>query len=90
MSQADEAKALVTEISGILHGRDPNIVGAALADLLSMLLAGHFLFTDDGGISRKPTDKLREDLLLAHLEAVRKLLPVNEKMILARTKREAS
>ena len=60
----EEALRLVNEIHPILAGHAPYVVGAALADLLATLLAGHF-----GGTPAK--DKaLREELLRMHLKMV--------------------
>ena len=73
----DEVGRLVEKIRPILAGNPSPTVGAALADLLATLLAGHF-----GGTPAK--DKaLREELLRMHLKIVRRLIPVNEREILA-------
>lgn len=75
---------LTAQIEPILHGQGPGAIGAVLADLLSKLLAGHFIAGDE-----KATAELRDEILSAHIDAVRKLVPVNEKIILDRAKREA-
>jgi hypothetical protein len=78
--QADDVEMLnvemlVKEIGSILHGKGPAVQGAVLADLFAMLLAGHQ--------GTKPAiDKYREQFIGDWLETVRKLVPVNEKMIL--------
>lgn len=55
---------LVDEIRPQLAGLAPNLQGAALADLVSLWLAGH-------------PRRMREDLLSAHMEAVRNLTELN-------------
>lgn len=65
-SDVDEVVLL---IKPILAGRHPAVIGAALADLLAILLAGH-----RGG----DAEVLREHILAQHIEHVRMLIPVNE------------
>ena len=62
---------LVAKIRPILAGNPPWIVGAVLADLLSIFLAGH----------REP---MREGLIEEHLKTVRGLIPINEAEIRGR------
>ena len=71
-----EVAILVEMIRPLLAGRSPEVVSATLADLLSMWLAGHFVGGD------KENAALREQLLADHVELVRRLIPVNEQMIL--------
>ena len=74
MSYDDETNIvlqIVDRIRPLLAGHPPDIQSAVLADLLAMWLAGHQ--GPDGII-----DKAREDLLAAHIELVRNLIPVNE------------
>jgi hemerythrin len=72
-------EAIVDAVRPIIAGHDSTVQSAALADLLSMWLAGHFVEGD-----RKATDRLRRRLLRAHIALVRELLPANERQILAR------
>jgi hypothetical protein len=74
---AKRAEKIVTEISPLLHGHEPTLVGAVLGDLTAMLIAGHFVAE-----SKVETDKLREELLQRHIQLVRELIPINEKQIL--------
>jgi len=80
-----EIDRLVEQIMPILAGHHEAIQSGVLADLLSMWLAGHFI---EG--SAKKTAKLREQLLRDHMQLVRKLIPVNEAMILERTRKGSS
>ena len=80
---AKEAIKLAGEISPLFAGRDPEIVGATLAQLLAYLLAGHLANT------RKATDQLREDLLDQWIETVLKLIPPTEAELLERRGVEA-
>jgi hypothetical protein len=80
---ANEIAELVEHIRPLLAGRDPSVQGAVLADLVSMLLAGHILPN-----SKERTNELREGLLQAHITAVRQLIPINEKFVLARYKEQ--
>jgi len=69
------AEHIVNAISPLLRGFPPEIQGAVLADLVSMWLAGHM---------GPGAPELREELLAGHIELVRELIPVNEKIILER------
>lgn len=66
--QTEEMMAACAEIYPILHGRDPAVQSAIVADLLSMFLAGF-------------PDFAREEVLEQHLDLVRKLVPVNENIL---------
>jgi hypothetical protein len=79
----DQVAVLVEHIRPFLAGQKPEVVGGVLADLLAMLLAGHFAETE------ADTAKLREELLRLHFEAVRELIGPNERMILERTRRDS-
>ena len=71
MSVSAEAKlveAIVDFIKPHLAGHLPEIQGAVLADLLAIWLAGH-------------APGIREEILALHLDAVRDLIPVNEKIL---------
>ena len=68
-SLADEAMKLAALIRPILHGQDPNIIGAALVDLLATFIAGHH-------------PEVRDEQLDIFVEHVRKIVPVEvERMI---------
>lgn len=67
---------LVGRIKPLLAGQPPELVGAALADLLAIWLASH-VFID----MPDTTDAMREALLVAHIDKVRELIPVNAAML---------
>lgn len=69
--QARDVSTLVRVIRPFLAGKDPNIAGAALADLTAIWIAGHREAT------KEETDRLRDELLTMHLEAIEALIPVN-------------
>ena len=69
--QAREAQALSKAIMPFLAGKDPDVQGAALADLLALYLAGHVVRDDP-----RATRRLQEELLEAHLKAVWELVPI--------------
>jgi hypothetical protein len=73
--QANEVLALVKEIRPLLAGRDANVQGAVLADLLAMYLAGHVQLGDP-----KATKRMREQVLKLHLTGVRALIDINYQM----------
>jgi hypothetical protein len=56
---------LVRQISPILHGHQPQVIGAVLADLTAMWLAGH-------------PNYLREEILEQNTGLVRELIEPNE------------
>ena len=66
-SLAREASVISNKIEPMLAGLDPRVQGAVLADLLATWLAG---FPRHG----------RELMLQAHLEGMRPLIEVNEKI----------
>lgn len=59
-----------------MAGQPSEIQGAALAELLSIWLAGHIIQGDPA-----KTDALRESLLEMHIGVVRELVPVNAELI---------
>jgi len=61
-----EGEALVEEIKPLLAGHNPGAQGAALAELVALYIAGH-------------TPQLREDIMRAHGEIVRRLVPVADR-----------
>lgn len=66
LADTDTIRRLCADIAPILAGHSPMVQGATLADLTAMWLAG---FLGD--------DATRDELLTAHIELVRKLVPVN-------------
>lgn len=74
--QSRAVARLVERIKPILAGQPPEVQGAALADLLAIWLAGHVYENLPGA-----TDAMREALLLAHIEQVRALVPINAKVL---------
>jgi hypothetical protein len=63
-----QAEGLARYIGGLLHGKDPRVQAAVLADLTATWLRGHR--TDDA----EATQTLRAELLALHCIAVRKLV----------------
>jgi hypothetical protein len=84
-SEVCQAYALIEQIHRLFEGRDPSIIGAVLADVLSTWLAGHMI---EG--NQKATDKLRRGMLEFHIKRVRELIPVNERAILEKEARNAT
>lgn len=76
MSVTQEVEALSGEISPLLHGRAPDIVGAVLADLTAMWLAGHVVQGDP-----EAAENLREQLLLMHVRTIERLTIVYARLI---------
>lgn len=64
-ARTGEAIAIIAACRPFLARKDPSVAGAALADLLATLVAGH-------------APEHREALLRMHLEQVRELIPVND------------
>ena len=67
----DEIGPLIEQISILLHGRGPELQGAALADLVAMLFAGHH-------------PALRDEFIDNWVKCMRDLIPVNEAIIFDR------
>lgn len=66
---ADDMKTiqkLTRQCGMILHGKDPNIQGAVLCDLLAMFIAGHH-------------PDLRKTILDLHLEHLHPLIAANDR-----------
>jgi hypothetical protein len=82
-NMAVESQYLVERIGRILHGRDPAVQSAALADLLAMWLAGHVVPGDPA-----ETDRLRSDLLRDHVRLVADLVRPNAERINALSRKE--
>jgi len=66
--RSDRLLRQIGPLLGVEHGV---VQGVVLTNLLAMFLANHFVEA-----SEAETRKLREDLLSAHIEAVRRLVPV--------------
>jgi hypothetical protein len=71
-TEAKEVEALVEAVRPLFVGKSPQVQGAALADLLAIWLAGHVIGDDPSA-----TERIREEMLEAHLIAVRALTPIN-------------
>jgi hypothetical protein len=87
MSVRDQTKLvgqIVSAIMPLLEGKPPEVQGAVLADLLAIFLAGHLDLDEIGADAKPNTDQIREELLTLHIERVRELTAINEKIILAR------
>lgn len=65
---AKDTRMLIEVIGAMFEGQHPAVIGAALADLTSIWIAGHHPIK-------------RGDVLALHIEAVAKLLPINAKRI---------
>jgi hypothetical protein len=74
---ADLIDALSKQIAPLLHGYDPGIIGAVLADLTATWLAGW-----QG--SEKDKRKIRRTLLRLHVEQIKALIEANEQLLLER------
>jgi hypothetical protein len=74
--EAFAAQALSRRIRHLLARHPPGVQGGALADLLSLWLAGHRVPGDSVA-----TVALRDALLEAHIEAVRQLIAPSEREI---------
>ncbi len=72
MITAHDVEAIITAIRPLLAGRPPEVQGAVLADLTATWLASHF------STDANKTVALREQLLVMHIEFVRRLIPLNE------------
>ena len=68
--KAAEISALSDQMSEILADTPPDVRGAALADLLALLIVGH---VDESGNAGRTT-RLRERLLKTHVQGVHKLV----------------
>jgi hypothetical protein len=81
---AREVAPIVEQIKPALTGRDDALVGAALADLLAMWIAGHRVLAE-GDVTperaARETGRLQNGLLNFHMKQVRHLIPVNRKIV---------
>jgi hypothetical protein len=78
-----QVETLSNKIREMFVGKEPDVIGATLADLLATLLAG-FIVEDD----EMETDKLREEMLALHIAGVRKLIPISAREIHKPEKRD--
>jgi hypothetical protein len=69
------------KIQGNLHGLGPQAQGAILAELFALYLAGHM---------GPGAQEVREGIIAMWLDTVRKLVPVCEAQILARTEADGN
>jgi hypothetical protein len=76
MTTPREVLGLVDRIRPLLAGYPAEMQGAALADLLAIWLAGHYVEGD-----AVATRTLRSDLLADHFTTVIQLTPLNAKTI---------
>ena len=65
MSDPEQVERIAARIKPLLAGHPPEVQGAALADLLSLFIAGHH-------------PAIRDEMLALHFQAVRDLIPVSE------------
>lgn len=70
---ATAALQLSRKLREVIAGHSPELQGAALADLLSIWLAGHLIVGDP-----EATSSHREELLQLHIGCVRDLIPDSE------------
>jgi hypothetical protein len=77
---SDEAVKLAEWIKPLLAGKDPMVQSAALADLVSMHLAGMFASNSKGEVSDRETRKMRETMFQLFCKTVWTLVPVNERL----------
>jgi hypothetical protein len=63
-----ESQELVERIAPILHGHEPDVQGAALADLVAIWLAGHRGYASPDGKQTMTGDDLRKEVF-AHFRA---------------------
>jgi len=73
-----ETQELVAQIKPILFGRRSEVQGAALADLVSLWVAGHLIPGDP-----VETEHFRQFILEQHIDGVLALIPASEAEILA-------
>ena len=71
-----EVLEIVELVKPILAGKDVQVQGAVLAELLSLHLAGHWIPGD-----QQQTRELRESLLMTHCAFVQELIKVNAEML---------
>jgi hypothetical protein len=75
LKDSHQAAELARRCYPIFASEDPTLVGAALCELVALLLAGHFVAGDPAG-----TQALRDEMLALHIETVKNLVPVMEQI----------
>lgn len=75
---SDEAVELAKQIMPLLAGKDMMVQSAALADLVSMHLAGMFASSAKGEVSARETRRMREGMFQLFCKTVWTLVPINE------------
>lgn len=78
--KADKAMILSQKLQDILHGQDPDIVGGALADVVSLWIAGH-QGTPGAGVEEEVVNEYRESVLEDWINVVRRLIPVSDAIV---------
>lgn len=78
--ESEEAIELSKQIRPLLAGRDPTVQSAALADLVSLFMAGMFASDAKGAVSERETRKMRETMFQLFCKTVWRLVPVNEEV----------
>ena len=73
----DAVLALVEAVKPFFEGKPPEVQGAALAEMLSVWLAGHV--NQD---NPDKSDRVRKAVLELHLKAVWRLVPINYEMVI--------
>jgi hypothetical protein len=75
-----EVEALSEQIKPLLAGKSAQVQGATLADLLAIYLAGHIIFNKQGKEDGKATGQLRDELVVAHMATVRRLVTLADEV----------
>ena len=78
MTEADEVVDLVQILRPLFVDKPKEVQGAALADLVSIWLAGHVVRGDPAA-----TERWRNSILDLHVEVVRELTPINYQLLVA-------
>lgn len=81
---ATRSQELADRIKPILAGQGSAVQSAALAELVSLWLAGHVILEEANATEKPQTEATREAILANFIALVRNLTPVNEAMILER------
>lgn len=81
--KTDDVIATTAKISPLLSGKHPDVVGAILADLVSMWLAGH---QPRPGVPREKALEARKVILDTWMQLVDRMMPINERLVDAMVK----
>ena len=79
-----EVHELIQACGRLLAGHSPHVIGAVVADLTATWAARHLDLA-----SKENTDRLRAELLEMHHDAIKRLIPINERLILGEMKKGA-